>query len=359
MIERLLSRLEVVHRAATAEERAAIDRFRSQVDAEALRREPGGHDLAHGPPHDAEDDAPASTHLYVGSPAEVDGALRVRSWKPGCVPPQAREALSLDLVPGADKLGICELGRVVVRPSLRGKLIFHALVAAARELAAAEQLDLLVCTCRPSLVALYRTLGLRLSGGRVVTGPDGLELPMLAVLSSPKRPPLDPAPFAALFANEDRALVTDPLKVLTELERGLLGSPGIEPVFFRSLEGDALRRLSDQGFVVSVPDGTLVTHEGHAERELFVVLVGSFEVSSGGRLVTLLKTGDLFGEVAFFTQAGLRSATVRAKGPGRLVVLRRRFLDELARREPKAALAVLMNLGSILAQRLERSTRAR
>ncbi len=46
---------------------------------------------------------------------------------------------------------------------------------------------------------------------------------------------------------------------------------------------------------------------------MYVILDGAFEVEAGGgRRLALLEKGDLFGEVAFFTEAGERTASVRA-----------------------------------------------
>ena len=39
--------------------------------------------------------------------------------------------------------------------------------------------------------------------------------------------------------------------------------------------------------------------------------------------------GDLFGEIAFFSESGERTATVRALSDCKLLVLRQKFLDEL------------------------------
>jgi CRP-like cAMP-binding protein len=64
------------------------------------------------------------------------------------------------------------------------------------------------------------------------------------------------------------------------------------------------------------------------------------------------------GEVAFLGSPGLRTATVRALRPSRLLVLRRRFLDDLARRDPRAAYAVSRNLARVLADRFAQLRRS-
>jgi CRP-like cAMP-binding protein len=69
------------------------------------------------------------------------------------------------------------------------------------------------------------------------------------------------------------------------------------------------------------------------------------------KLLPQLEKGDLFGEVAFFRASGKRSATVKALTDGRLLVLRRKFLKEMAKRDPDTAFNILFNLGSMLSER--------
>lgn len=148
----------------------------------------------------------------------MSGALRIRSWGPGQVPPAIFAAHSLERIPGVERLSVCELGRFMIRPTLRGQALVPSLGAAGWELLAGEQrMDLVVLTCRPGLVDYYRRLGARTYGATMLPGPEGLEVPLLVVLSdqawlkkikSPlagfankyfgpgKRAPLDPAPFA-------------------------------------------------------------------------------------------------------------------------------------------------------------------
>ena len=96
---------------------------------------------------------------------------------------------------------------------------------------------------------------------------------------------------------------------------------------------------------MQVTADTLITREEHVEKEMFITLEGVFEVIMGERRVAILEKGDIFGEVAFFR------ATVKALTDGRLLVLRRKFLKEMAKRDPDTAFNILFNLGSMLSER--------
>ncbi len=122
--------------------------------------------------------------------------------------------------------------------------------------------------------------------------------------------------------------------------------------FLESLSGSAVKQLAENGLIMDVSVGTVMTREGHAERELFVILDGVFEVYRGDTHYTYLGKGEIFGEVAFFRDSGKRSASVRATEKGRVVVLRRKFLESLGKSDPRAAQAILFNLGRILSERL-------
>ena len=87
------------------------------------------------------------------------------------------------------------------------------------------------------------------------------------------------------------------------------------------------------------------------ERELYVVLKGEVEVFRGDAPIARLGPGEVFGEMAFFRYEGKRSASVRAVTPSRIVTLRRKWIDDLARSNPEGARAILFNLARVLAER--------
>src|SRR5262249_27249623 len=142
-----------------------------------------------------------------------------------------------------------------------------------------------------------------------------------------KRAPLDLTPFRQLLEGDAVPVEFDGEKVWGEFEGRLLQGPR-PPLFVEGVSRKALRRLTASAFVLKLRAGDLVTGEGIEERELFLILDGTFEVVRGGRELARLGPGELFGDIAFFTRAGERSATVRALTDGRLLVLRRKFLQE-------------------------------
>jgi cAMP-dependent protein kinase regulator/CRP/FNR family cyclic AMP-dependent transcriptional regulator/cGMP-dependent protein kinase 2 len=93
-------------------------------------------------------------------------------------------------------------------------------------------------------------------------------------------------------------------------------------------------RLADE---VTVPAGYGLTAQGGYAREFFVVVSGTADVLRGNRLVGVLGPGDFFGEIGLFSRRWLRTATVVATSPMRLLVLGRHEFRELLAAFPAVA----------------------
>lgn len=379
MIVKWLSRMEKVHPAVTREELDAIYRFRYTIYVEELDREIGGVDHERRMVRDEDDEKEGTLHLYAGSVNEIVGALRIRIWEPGDIPDYDFHTFSLELFPGIERLRVAEIGRFMISRTIRGRLVLLSIMQEAyKQLAGEKKVDLTFLYCRPGLVRYYRKFGARPYSGKLVDAPEGMEVPMVAALSdyayfkaigSPmaplvkkyfgpgKRKPIDLDPYKGLFDNELLPVETDPNLVWERLQRNFIQEQekGKSTSFVESLPKRTLKKLSDNGFIISIPEGTLATREGHVEKEMYIILEGTFEVFSGNHVFAILEKGDLFGEVAFFRESGRRSASVRALTDGRLLVLRRNLMKELSKSDPQTAYTILFNLGRILSERLASS----
>lgn len=373
MLEGMLSKVASVNVAATPEEKEAVYRFRYQVYVEELGKSVPAADHERKRLWDPEDDEEGAVIYYTGTPAEITGTLRVRIWPVGGVAPEIRDKFSFGLFPGVDRMVTAEAGRLIIVRSMRGKLILPALVRAGYEEFVGRHGGYLVFSCcAPGLVRIYRRLGYRPYSGDLVSTEDGLRVPLVMITSdadyfrqvnSPlvplqrqlfapgKLPPLDLAPYRALVGDAT-GTESDPEAIWREVENGLVADQEKEPLFLDRLPDGSLKRLAEKGFLMDVQEGQLVTRENLQEKEVFVILKGVFEVVARRKRLAILHKGEVFGELAFFTEAGLRTASIRAMTEGRLLVLRRRFLDELRQEDLKLACQILFNLGRIMAGRL-------
>jgi hypothetical protein len=85
---------------------------------------------------------------------------------------------------------------------------------------------------------------------------------------------------------------------------------------------------------VTVPAGAMLTQEGAAGAEFFVVLEGEVEVFQGGRVIATRGPGSPLGEMAML-EGGTRTATLLAKTPVSTLVSGRREFDNLLSAVPE------------------------
>lgn len=81
-----------------------------------------------------------------------------------------------------------------------------------------------------------------------------------------------------------------------------------------------LTKIARAGDEVSVEAGHVLTRQGDAGREAFVIVDGTATVRRGNRKVATVGPGDTVGELALLDH-GPRTATVTADGPMTLFVL--------------------------------------
>ena len=374
-----LTRLDTVHKAETDAEREAIYRFRYQIYIEELKY---NYEADHERKwlRQPADDEEGTTLLYTGRPDDITSTVRVRAWKPGQVPPAVFAMTSMERFPGIEGLGVSHIGRMMIRRSLRGKLVLPSLLAGGYDFLVGERgADLAFLDCVPGIVRHYRQLGARPYGGRLIDLGYSPGIPLVIVLSDyahlkrsgsivaplvkkyfgpGKRPPLDLAPYRHLFESGEVPVEFDPEKVWEALQDRLLASDETIPTFVDALSPGALFHLSESGYLLDVKSGDLITRAGIGQREMFVILEGACEVEGAGKRIALLEKGDLFGEIAFFSESGERTATVRALSNCKLLVLRQKFMDELVRNDPEAACQILLNVSRIMAERMGGMVRA-
>jgi predicted GNAT family N-acyltransferase len=365
--------LAPVYEATTAGELEQLWEFRHRVYVEELGRELGRDDGDRSWVHDTEDDQSYTLHLFTRDDDGVTGVLRIRHWQPGAVPARDFDVFTMERFPEIERLTTAELGRLMVRKSERGRLLLASLLSAAYELGCGRLgVDLAFLNCATGLVRHYRRLGARPYNGRLVATPDGIEIPMVIVLSDLAafeqagsfllpiaerffgpggRPTLDVPRFAHLFEAKAMPFELDPSEAWRRFEERL--PAGRTASFVEALSRETKERLSSEGMLLSVPAGELLTAKGLTQRELFVIADGVFEVVDGDRRLRLLGEGDVIGETAFFSSAGRRTASVRAASDGRVVVLRRGDVDRMRQTDPACAAELLFELARVQADRAD------
>lgn len=140
-----------------------------------------------------------------------------------------------------------------------------------------------------------------------------------------------------------------------EVVRDATGQPigTITPyVVFHDWTRTEMTALRDMGTIERHRRGEVVIEPGPAaDRALFIVMAGEYEVHRGGQQRDVLRTGDLVGELAFID--GLpRTAIVRAATDGAMLRIRPQDVERSAERDPNTALKFTRELARILSFRL-------
>jgi CRP/FNR family transcriptional regulator, cyclic AMP receptor protein len=112
--------------------------------------------------------------------------------------------------------------------------------------------------------------------------------------------------------------------------------------FFEGLSAKALSRIDQHLDEVSVPKGRVLTSQGEGAYESFVIADGVAEVRIDDKPVRDTEVGELIGEIGVLEHT-MRTATVVAKTPMRLLVLNSREMSALMHEDPKIAERVQQN----------------
>jgi HEAT repeat protein len=170
-------------------------------------------------------------------------------------------------------------------------------------------------------------------------------VPNLGILAREDRDPL--AREAAheslihLGAGEERAVPMETLQTVSSLERIILLR---EVPLFAELDPDDLKQIADIAREQLYPAGSVLFREGEQGDELYVLASGDVRVIKGSngseKIVARRGVGEFLGEMAIFESAE-HSATVRAEGDVRALVIDADEFKSILRDRPEVCLAVL------------------
>jgi len=124
--------------------------------------------------------------------------------------------------------------------------------------------------------------------------------------------------------------------------------------FFTDLPDEELDRIAATLDMVNLQSGDILFHEGDTGEHMYVVVSGELEVlmapdTDNELILNIVHEGEYLGEMSFIMPGGRRTASVRARGEVGLLSLSRDQFDDLLKRHPKLANAMV----SVLSQRLD------
>ena len=358
----------VVQVASTKNELELIYRFRYSIYCEELKRDYPDADHDKKWIRDDDDEEDYAVNLYISrskdvlhEEQEIIAVARLNIFQPGQVPQMYSDMFALTSFPDWENIVTAELGRLMVSPAARGGTVFKSLIQGVRDTLEKHICQLCFLYCVPGLVKYYRrTLNAYpYNAGKLVSGGSSVGIEMVMVCN-----PFDASKIKHLLEGEDVPVELDEDEIWKEfsakLHVGCSDTSDHElPPILASLSEEALKMLLHSSLILKMSAKDVIAKEGTEEREVYIILDGLFEVVShnGNRNLSkerlaVLKKGDVFGEIAFFSVSGRRSADVVAMTDGEVLVLKHSFLKELTVKNPEASWQILFNLGRILSERV-------
>ena len=104
---------------------------------------------------------------------------------------------------------------------------------------------------------------------------------------------------------------------------------------FSGLNKRERARVAQHADEVDVPEGKRLAREGDLAYEFFVIREGTADVDVGGEVKSELGPDDFFGEIGVLDEKRVRTATVTATSPMKLVVMSGHDLRALRRDIPQ------------------------
>ncbi len=269
--------------------------------------------------------------------------------------------------------------RLVLAGGQRQSQVAAVLLGAAYKVARDQYSRFDFTSCTPALVKLYQHLGYRRYAPNFADDDDVYQVPMVmltedeAYLRTVKSPV---ARFCAEHVNTvetsqwfDRAfpgyasqgteLNMDDEKFWEFLTEKMDQTPLEAIPLLKGLSYSEAKRLLRVGTILRAGAGEVIVRagqtgresSGQTGREMYVILGGTVEVRAGGRVLTSLGMGSIFGEAALVSEVP-RTADIVATEDVEALILTREILQRAMEAMPNVMVKVLFNLSMILAERL-------
>jgi len=349
--------------AQTPTEKDLVFQFRKQMAPPAKAEAPV-------PLRDEWDDS--ASILYIHTNGRVVATQRVNRLDKTRLAPQHRAHFGLDPFFkqfSPDALSVSS--NLFVLPEWRNGRVLGKLLGFAHRLGRESEVQFDFTLCRPQLVQFYELIGYRQYRENVATAGGGVLVPMVCVMEDVdyfRRVGSVIYEYARKFPSRfesvqwfnaqmsshawgaagDQADDEKWAVVGNQLDRGSM------PIF-KGLSQTETQQVLDAGTTLQFRPGETIIKEGYEGREMYVVLEGEVRAvgRQNGREVTLssFSGGQVFGEIGFL-MARRRTADVMGVAPGKLLELSQEFFHKLIERSPKIASKVLLNLCSVLCERL-------
>lgn len=125
----------------------------------------------------------------------------------------------------------------------------------------------------------------------------------------------------------------------SELKAAAMALKKGDHMFFSALDDEAFIEILSLAEPATYNKGRIVMRRGEPGSDVFTIIDGACEVTRDNKVLSILRQGDVFGEIAFFGHA-LRSATVKTLEKTEMLRLPSKPLEHALARHPCLAKAI-------------------
>jgi CRP-like cAMP-binding protein len=293
----------------------------------------------------------AATRLTLGDHGFTDRQLAQYQLQP-----------FLDELP-AEVMGVGE--RATVLPEYRGSGALDQLLAFGIPQIVERGVHIVFGCCEPHLLSLYLRMGQRTYAQHNINSPAaGYLIPLVSFIpdvealrgvGAATAPGELPACIQTLLrrGSSVRAEILDrPDDYWSEVRHTLDELDAQQLSIFDHLTDDEIHRCIERSTIIECEAGDRVLKRGGTARNIFVVLDGMLEVRDGETIVSVIRPGDVFGEMAFLLERP-RTLDVDAAADGtRILSLSEGAVRSMIEHDPTMAAKLLLNLAKCLCVKL-------
>ena len=353
--------------AESVEDKEAVYRFRYTVYVEEMGRYQQSADHVGRRLVEPEDDE--SFILYARDGGEVVGTARLTWGGHGFSARQIDEyslAVFLDELPH-EHIGVGE--RVMVSPHLRGTGLIDELMERRHRAALDHDVRIQFAACEPHLLSLYLGQGRRTYATKNINTPEaGYLIPLVVFPEGPEaligvgaRTAAGELPdCVAQILTGGGGAVMSPLMTgeddyTQHLRSAMHEIENQEISVFHGFTDEEVERCLARSNVIECAKGDRVLKKGGVARNIFVVLDGTLEARDGDQVVGVIRTGEVFGEMAFLLERPRTLDVDAASDSVRVLSLSESTLRKMVAEDSEVAAKLLFNVSKMLCVRIAKT----